>query len=209
MLKYLSERTYQLKWVYEARSEVAKVTGVSSMLVTDVGDKMWQPEVGKWRTDLNLVQIRCAKPYRYFSVKCLDQTKSRFLSVFRLYGFEKYFFDKYRFFTDICLVQTKICTESVRTEKISFKSVQTKYRRISVKALDRTQSGYFFNLDDVHFRWYSRSRTPVDRLCNVIFLTSGLKTGNWNFLENPTTIPCKIFLEIPDFFDTETFPNLF
>ena len=27
------------------------------------------------------------KPYRYFSVKCLDQTKSRFLSVICLYGF--------------------------------------------------------------------------------------------------------------------------
>ena len=49
------------------------------------------------------------------------------------------------------------------------------------------------------------------KLCNVILSTFGLdlKTGNWNFLENPTTIPCKNFLEIPDFFDTETFPNLF
>ena len=47
------------------------------------------------------------------------------------------------------------------------------------------------------------------QLCNVIFSTFSLdlKTGNWNFLENPSIIPCKIFLKIPNFFDTETFPN--
>ena len=34
------------------------------------------------------------------------------------------------------------------------------------------------------------------RLCNVVFSTSGLvlKTGNYNFPENPTIIPCNIFL---------------
>ena len=33
------------------------------------------------------------------------------------------------------------------------------------------------------------------KLCIVTFLTSGLdlKTGNWNFPENPTIIPCNIF----------------
>ena len=33
-------------------------------------------------------------------------------------------------------------------------------------------------------------------LSNVVFSTSGLvlKTGNWNFLENSTIIPCNIFL---------------
>ena len=47
------------------------------------------------------------------------------------------------------------------------------------------------------------------KLCNVIFSTSGLdlETGNGNFSENPTITPCKIFLEIPDFLDTEIFPN--
>ena len=45
--------------------------------------------------------------------------------------------------------------------------------------------------------------------CTVIFSTSGLdlKTGNWNFPENPTMIPCNIFLEISDIPETETFPN--
>ena len=49
------------------------------------------------------------------------------------------------------------------------------------------------------------------KLCIVTFLTSGwdLKTGNWNFPENPTIIPCIIFLEISDFPATETFPNWF
>jgi len=47
------------------------------------------------------------------------------------------------------------------------------------------------------------------KLCIVTFLTSGLdlKTGNWNFPENPTIIPCNIFHEISDFHETETFPN--
>ena len=44
-----------------------------------------------------------------------------------------------------------------------------------------------------------------------VFSTSGLdlKTGNWNFPENPTIIPCNIFLEISYFPGTETFPNWF
>ena len=47
------------------------------------------------------------------------------------------------------------------------------------------------------------------KLCIVAFLTSGLdlKTGNWNFPENPTLIPCNIFLEISDIPETESFPN--
>ena len=47
------------------------------------------------------------------------------------------------------------------------------------------------------------------KLCIVAFFTTGLdlKTGNWNFPENPTIIPCNIFLEIFDFPETETFPN--
>ena len=46
------------------------------------------------------------------------------------------------------------------------------------------------------------------RLCNVIFSTSGLdlKTGNWNFPENPAMITCNIFLEISDIPETESFP---
>ena len=46
-------------------------------------------------------------------------------------------------------------------------------------------------------------------LCNVIVSTSGLdlETGNLNFPENPTISPCKIFLEISDFPDNETFLN--
>ena len=32
-----------------------------------------------------------------------------------------------------------------------------------------------------------------------------LKTGNLNFPETPTIIPCNIFLEISDFSETETF----
>ena len=45
--------------------------------------------------------------------------------------------------------------------------------------------------------------------CTVIFSTSGLdlKTGNWNFPENPYIILCNIFLEISNFPETETFPN--
>ena len=47
------------------------------------------------------------------------------------------------------------------------------------------------------------------RLCNVVFLISGLdqKTGNWNFSENFTIIPCNNFLKISDFPGTETSPN--
>jgi len=49
------------------------------------------------------------------------------------------------------------------------------------------------------------------KLCIVIFSTSGLdlKTGNWNFPENPTIIPCNSFLGISYFPETETFPNCF
>ena len=45
--------------------------------------------------------------------------------------------------------------------------------------------------------------------CTVILSTSGLdlKTGNWNFPENPTIIPYNIFHEISNFPETETFPN--
>ena len=47
--------------------------------------------------------------------------------------------------------------------------------------------------------------------CTVVFSTSGLdlKTGNWNFPENPTIIPCNVFLDISDFSETETFLNGF
>ena len=47
------------------------------------------------------------------------------------------------------------------------------------------------------------------KLCIVTFFTFGLdlKTENWNFPENPTIVPCNIFLEILDFPETETFPN--
>ena len=46
-------------------------------------------------------------------------------------------------------------------------------------------------------------------LCNVVFSTSGLvlKTGNWNFLENSTIIPCNFFLGFSDFPEAETFSN--
>ena len=44
--------------------------------------------------------------------------------------------------TDICLIQIKICTESVRIEKNIFLSVQTKYRQISVKTLGQTESRF-------------------------------------------------------------------
>ena len=49
------------------------------------------------------------------------------------------------------------------------------------------------------------------KLCNAIFSTLGLylKTGNWNFPENPTIIPCNVFLDISDFSETETFLNGF
>jgi len=41
-------------------------------------------------------------------------------------------------------------------------------------------------------------RVNPETLFTVIFWISGLdlKTGNWNFPENPTIIPCNIFLEI-------------
>ena len=47
------------------------------------------------------------------------------------------------------------------------------------------------------------------KLCIVMFSTSGLdlKTGDLNFPENSTIIPCNIFLEISDFSETETIPN--
>ena len=64
-------------------------------------------EVGIWRTEKNLVQIRCAKPYRYLS----GPDKN-------LYG---------------------ICTDR---KKNIFLSVQTKYRQISVKPLDQTESRF-------------------------------------------------------------------
>ena len=80
-------------------------------------------------------------------------------------------------------------------------------------------------LDEVHFRCEDqKSRTVADqfewnfegvestlKLCNVIFSTSGLdlKTGNWNFPENPAMITCNIFLEISDIPETESFPIWF
>ena len=41
--------------------------------------------------------------------------------------------------------------------------------------------------------------------CTVVFSTSGLdlKTGNWNFPENPTIIPCNVFLDISEFGKSE------
>ena len=46
------------------------------------------------------------------------------------------------------------------------------------------------------------------KLCIVVFLISvlDLKTGNWSFPET-LTVPCNIFLEIPDFPETKIFPN--
>jgi len=45
--------------------------------------------------------------------------------------------------------------------------------------------------------------------CNVIFSTSGLelKTGNWNFPENSTIIPCNIFLRFLIFPKPKHFQN--
>ena len=87
------------------------------------------------------------KPYRYFSVKCLDQTTSKFLSV----RIKKYFFDSYRFCTDFDLDQTNICKESVQIEKKFFLAVQTNYRQ---------KSG--FRLVQTLYRKISvRFRTPI------------------------------------------------
>ena len=75
------------------------------------------PEVGIWRTEKNLVQIRCAKPYRYLSGPdqnlyeiCTDQKKYFFIRT-----------DKIQ--TNICKtsgpgrVQIFVCILSARMKK--------------------------------------------------------------------------------------------
>ena len=78
-------------------------------------------------------------------------------------------------------------------------------------------------LDGVHFRCekldLGQHKTDLDETlgmyrvhsetmqCHIFHFRSRPGNRKLEISENPTITPCKIFLEIPDFLDTEIFPN--